>query len=83
MLNLLNDLLDMSQVKAGKFKLALESFSILELLREVKRMMQPLANHKSNVIILLQDSILPVEEMQLIGDTPPTFTVTSDKYRLR
>lgn len=46
LLNLLNDLLDMSQVKAGKFKLVLETFSIIELLDEVKKMMQPLAKNK-------------------------------------
>lgn len=39
LLNLLSDLLDMSQVKAGKFKLVLESFSVIELMHEVQRMM--------------------------------------------
>ncbi|EAS03329.1 ATPase, histidine kinase-, DNA gyrase B (macronuclear) [Tetrahymena thermophila SB210] len=73
LLNLLNDLLDMSQIKAGKFKLVIEQFNLCQILQEIQQMMQPLAKNKQNTIIL------QVEEA--IQNKVANFQ--SDKYRIR
>ncbi|KAL4432481.1 hypothetical protein ABPG74_013335 [Tetrahymena malaccensis] len=73
LLNLLNDLLDMSQIKAGKFKLVIEQFNLCQVLQEIQQMMQPLAKNKQNTII--------VQVEEAIQNKVVNFQ--SDKYRIR
>ncbi|KAL4476018.1 hypothetical protein ABPG72_007904 [Tetrahymena utriculariae] len=73
LLNLLNDLLDMSQIKAGKFKLVIEQFNLCSVLQEIQQMMQPLAKNKQNNII--------VQVEETIQNKVANFQ--SDKYRIR
>lgn len=46
LLNLLNDILDMSRLNSGKMTIAQEPFSLLPLLEEITEMMQPVAKSK-------------------------------------
>ncbi len=52
LLALINDILDMCKIEAGKIILTLEVFDIADLIREVADTVQPLAEKNSNVIKL-------------------------------
>ncbi|MGE5525081.1 MAG: response regulator [Rhodospirillaceae bacterium] len=48
LLELINTLLDISKIEAGKMDLYLETFSVPEMVKEVTTVIQPLAEKKSN-----------------------------------
>jgi len=52
LLGLINDLLDVSRIEAGKADLHCEPFDFVEVINEVVRTMQPLAEKKSLPIVL-------------------------------
>jgi PAS domain S-box-containing protein len=52
LLGLINDLLDVSRIEAGKADLQCESFDFAEVANEVVRVMQPMAEKKSLPIVL-------------------------------
>ncbi|EGR33316.1 hypothetical protein IMG5_056390, partial [Ichthyophthirius multifiliis] len=68
--SLLTDILDMSQVKAGKFLLSLQEFNLYEIIKNVIQLMKITADLKQNKIYLEYDQFL-------------SQTVTSDQYRIR
>ncbi len=53
-LALLNDVLDLSKIEAGKMDLHLETFEVARLLHEVVSIAQPLASKKGNTLVVHQ-----------------------------
>ena len=52
LLSLINDILDLSKVEAGRMDLYLESFDILQLVEEVKSTIHPLVEKRNNQLIV-------------------------------
>ncbi len=59
LLSLVNELLDISKIKAGKLKLDLQPVNINEILSEANQMIYPLANEKKLNININFDNSLP------------------------
>ncbi|HSU56587.1 MAG TPA: response regulator, partial [Candidatus Dormibacteraeota bacterium] len=52
LLGLINDILDLSKVEAGKMELHIENFEVLRLVAEVRSTLEPLAQKKSNRLVV-------------------------------
>jgi PAS domain S-box-containing protein len=52
LLTLINDILDLSKIEAGKMDLFLEDFDVAELIREVVSTVQPLVGKNSNHLVV-------------------------------
>lgn len=65
LLNLINDVLDMAKIEAGRMNLAPEFFNLTEVLHEVKDILEPLAHEKS--LELLFETDVP-EDLNLVAD---------------
>lgn len=59
LLNLVNELLDISKIDAGRLKLELSSININEVLSEASQMIYPLANEKKLDVKINFDNSLP------------------------
>ncbi|MEL7486183.1 MAG: response regulator [Pseudomonadota bacterium] len=67
LLVVINDILDISKIEAGKFELSHEPFDVLAVMEEVVRVMTPRARTKELELIL---RIAPDAPMAAIGDGP-------------
>ncbi len=65
LLNLVNDVLDMSKIESGKTSLNIDKFSLSELINELKTMIMPQANAKHQTVITDVEESLPDK---LMGD---------------
>ena len=52
LLNLINEILDLSKIEAGKLEFHLEDFDILSLVRDVATTVQPLADKNGNQLVV-------------------------------
>jgi signal transduction histidine kinase len=68
LLSLINEILDMSKIEAGKVKLTLEEFSLNDVAREVMETLSPTANEKG---------------LELMTEMPEGITLSSDRRRLK
>ncbi|WP_342305295.1 PAS domain S-box protein [Methanolobus sp. ZRKC5] len=60
LLEVINDVLDLSKIEAGKMELDCEHFTVSETLTEIRASMYPLAN-KKNIDLILRDEINGIE----------------------
>ncbi len=63
LLQLINDILDLSKVEAGQMELQLETVELEKLIREVGASVEPLARNKGIAL-----SVVPVAGISLVGD---------------
>jgi len=68
LLDLINDILDISKIEAGKVKLTIEKFEIAEVINDVVSSVLPLAKDKG---------------LELIYDIPKGIVLNSDKRRIK
>lgn len=61
MLSLVNDILDYSQIKAGKFELNLSNFNVRDLVDEVYRMFEYQASEKEIFLLKNIDNDVPIK----------------------
>ena len=68
LLELINDILDISKIESGKVDLSIESFDLMEVVREVLTSIQPLAENKG---------------LQLSSEGAETIQIESDRRRIK
>ena len=68
LLNLINDILDISRIEAGKVELSLEEFSLNDAVREVVETLSPAASEKG---------------LELLPEVPQDITLFSDTRRVK
>jgi signal transduction histidine kinase len=68
LLALINDVIDISKIEAGKMKIAIEKFDLISLAQEVKDSFAVIAEEK---------------ELKLLFQTPPTLLIKSDERKTR
>src|SRR5205085_65072 len=51
-LGLINDVLDLSKIEAGRMELFLESFDVAGMVREVAQTMEPIATKRGNALVV-------------------------------
>ena len=60
LLSLINDILDISKIEAGKVELYLEDFQLSELLDEIINTIQPVIERNTNTLVFLPDGELGI-----------------------
>jgi signal transduction histidine kinase len=63
LLNLINDVLDMAKIEAGRMNLVVEKFNLHDILEEITSITSPLASEKSLALFIEPDSDHEVEVM--------------------
>ena len=66
LLELINDILDISKIEAGKMELHLETFSVAGLVRDVTEALRPLVEKKANKLVIECDESLGSMQADLI-----------------
>ncbi len=60
LLHLINSILDLAKIEAGKIELDIEPFSVSDLVNEIKFFISPLIHKKNQQLVLSLDSELPI-----------------------
>jgi len=68
LLNLINDILDMSKIEAGKAEVSTEEFKLGDVMREVVGTLSPIASLKG---------------IEVVGDVPENLALFTDRRRLK
>ena len=68
LLSLINDILDISKIEAGKVELSLEEFNLDSVVREVVESVSPMASEKG---------------LELVTEVPESVTLFSDRRRIK
>ena len=74
MLQLINDILDLAKIEAGKMELDLETFSLRETIQEVCAVMKPLAAQRNIALTVIpaktdQITFHPAENLNKFSST--------------
>ncbi|MFN3429296.1 MAG: GAF domain-containing protein [Candidatus Sericytochromatia bacterium] len=78
LLNLINDILDLSKIEAGKMELYLEEFEVSELIEQVVATIQPLIDQRGNRFEVTLDEDLPVMRADLTKVRQALFNLLSN-----
>lgn len=70
LLNLINDVLDMAKIEAGRMNLSVERFQLMDLLEEVVSLTSSLASERDNALFIEPDA-------------DPTIEIVADRTRIR
>ena len=64
LLELINDILDISKIESGKVSLAIESFDIVEVADDIIKTVKPIADHKGLDLIYEGSESIPIQSDQ-------------------
>ena len=78
LLALINDVLDLSKIEAGKMDLYLESFDVMSMVRDTMATIQPLAEHNQNCLVVRGDEALGTMRADLTKVRQSLFNLLSN-----
>jgi signal transduction histidine kinase len=78
LLGLINDILDLSKIEAGKMDLYLETFSVAELIRDVQAIVAPLVEKNANELVVRAEGELGMMEADLTKVRQTLFNLLSN-----
>ncbi|MNS09163.1 Autoinducer 2 sensor kinase/phosphatase LuxQ [compost metagenome] len=78
LLNLINDILDLSKIEAGKMELYLEEFEVTELIEQVVATIQPLIDQRGNRFEVTLGERLPIMRADLTKVRQTLFNLLSN-----
>ena len=80
LLGIINDVLDMSKIEAGKTVFKYSDFSILELMQEIQMMFRPQAEGKHQMMVMNHDNI---KHEWVNGDQVPLMQIFSNLHKIQ
>lgn len=81
LLGIINDILDLSKIEAGKIDIYLETFDIKDLLQDVNDIIQPLVNKKGNALTIEAASDLGTMHSDLVKLRQNLFNLLSNSSK--
>jgi signal transduction histidine kinase len=78
LLALINDILDLSKIEAGKMDLYLETFDVGELIRDVQAIVAPLVEKNANALVVRADGDLGTMDADLMKVRQTLFNLLSN-----
>jgi signal transduction histidine kinase len=78
LLALINDVLDLSKVEAGKMDLYVETFGVAELIRDVQAIVAPLVEKRANALVVRVDGDLGTMDADLTKVRQTLFNLLSN-----
>jgi signal transduction histidine kinase len=78
LLSLINNILDLSKIEAGKLDLYLEEFAVADLIRDVTAVAQPLVEKNGNTLVVEMDDHLGVMHADLTKVRQALFNLLSN-----